>query len=69
MAACVMIHKLWPELGQKCFLLDWGSVWDPYVGEWSRGVWRRLVREGAANGLLRRNIDTAAALAKEGGQV
>ena len=68
MAACVMIHKLWPELGQKCFLLDWGSVWDPYVGEWNRVVWRRLVREGAANGLLRRNIDTAAALAKEGGR-
>lgn len=37
MAANVMIHELFGELGADNWLIDFGSLWDPYVGVKSRG--------------------------------
>ena len=35
-AAKVLIWRLWPEIGKSCWLVDLGSVWDPYCGVQSR---------------------------------
>jgi hypothetical protein len=37
MATNVMIHELFPLLGSSSWLLDFGSLWDAYVGVNSRG--------------------------------
>ena len=37
MATNVMIHELFPLLGSTSWLLDFGSLWDAYVGFDSRG--------------------------------
>ncbi|MBD3315107.1 MAG: hypothetical protein GF344_04925 [Chitinivibrionales bacterium] len=42
MAANVMIHRLYPDLGAKNWLIDFGSLWDVYVGVESRSVYRKL---------------------------
>ena len=40
--AKVLIHRLFPVLGKTCWLLDFGSVWDPYCGVFSRSYHRRM---------------------------
>ena len=40
--AKVLIHRLLPILGDTCWLLDFGSVWDPYCGVFSRSYHRYL---------------------------
>lgn len=35
-ATKVWIDRLWPVLGDRCSLIDFGSVWDPYCGHLSR---------------------------------
>jgi len=35
-AAKVMIHQLYPTIGNESFLIDFGSLWDVYVGHRSR---------------------------------
>ncbi len=42
MAANVILHDLFPEFGADNWLLDLGSIWDPYVGVQSRGWFRNL---------------------------
>jgi hypothetical protein len=37
MATNVMIHELYPVLGATSWLIDFGSLWDAYVGVDSRG--------------------------------
>jgi hypothetical protein len=37
MASNVMIHELYPFLGATSWLIDFGSLWDAYVGVDSRG--------------------------------
>ena len=44
-ATCVMIHELYPLIGDKCWLIDFGSVWDVYVGEKSRRYLKKMKQE------------------------
>jgi hypothetical protein len=53
MASCsfmanILVHSLYPEYGQDCWLLDVGSIWEPYPGVWGmrrykRGYFKRIV--------------------------
>jgi hypothetical protein len=52
MAANVMIHELFPLLGATNWLIDVGSIWDPYVGLRSRSWFQSLDLEPA----MRRNL-------------
>lgn len=38
----VLIHRLFPTLGDICWLIDFGSLWDPYCGVFSRTYHRAL---------------------------
>jgi len=38
MPANLMVHNLFPKIGQQSFLIDFGSLWDPYCGVHSRMV-------------------------------
>lgn len=38
----VLIHRLFPILGKTCWLIDFGSLWDPYCGVFSRSYHRAL---------------------------
>lgn len=40
MAANVIIHDLFPQIGEQHTMLDLGSLWDVYVGVQSRSVYR-----------------------------
>ena len=40
--AKVLIHRLFPVLGDTCWLIDFGSVWDPYCGVSSRAYHRNI---------------------------
>lgn len=40
--AKVLIHRLFPILGKTCWLIDFGSLWDPYCGVFSRTYHRHL---------------------------
>ena len=42
--AKVLIHRLFPVLGKTCWLIDFGSVWDPYCGVFSRTHHRTYLR-------------------------
>ncbi|EFK96510.1 hypothetical protein LDC_1463 [sediment metagenome] len=49
MTANVLIHDLFPVLGSDNWMIDFGSVWDVYVGAPSRGYqrgtgWDRIIR-------------------------
>ena len=37
MTANVLIHRLYPDMGATSWLIDFGSLWDVYVGVKSRG--------------------------------
>ena len=41
-AAKVLVHRLYPLIGKRSWLLDMGSVWDPYCGHRSRTYQRRM---------------------------
>lgn len=51
-AAKVLIHRLAPAIGKHSWLIDFGSLWDPYCGVKSRTYHKRLTPE-----LLRRNLE------------
>jgi len=36
----VLVHQLYPEIGDHSWLLDLGTLWDPYCGRKSRTLWR-----------------------------
>jgi len=38
--ARVLVHQLYPLLGAHSWLLDLGSLWDPYCGLASRSLWK-----------------------------
>lgn len=40
MATNVWIHQLWPEYGDRVWMIDCGAMWDIYAGVESRGVFR-----------------------------
>lgn len=50
-AAKVLIHRLHPVIGDSCWLLDLGSLWDPYCGKQSRSYHRHITRD-----VIRRNL-------------
>lgn len=50
-AAKVLIHRLAPVIGKHSWLIDFGSLWDPYCGQYSRRYHKRLTPE-----LLRKNL-------------
>lgn len=41
-ATKVLMHRLFPVLGKTCWLIDFGSLWDPYCGVFSRLYHHRL---------------------------
>jgi len=45
MSANILIDRLFPIYGKRCFMIDFGSVWDPYVGVKSRSYHHRMARE------------------------
>ena len=47
----VLIHRLQPVMGGHSWLIDFGSVWDPYCGVHSRRYHKRLTPE-----IIRRNL-------------
>ena len=50
-AAKVLIHRLFPKIGNEVFLLDFGSLWDVFAGIPSRNYQREMTAE-----TLRRNL-------------
>lgn len=53
MAANLIVHRLWPELRGRATLLDMGATLDPYVGVFSRGVFRE---PGWRENVMPRNV-------------
>jgi len=47
----VLIHRLFPLIGDTCWLIDFGSLWDIYVGRITRTYHRRLTDE-----IIRHNL-------------
>ena len=50
-AAKVLIHRLWPEMGEHSWLIDFGSLWDVYCGKRSRKYHKRMSKD-----VMRRNL-------------
>jgi hypothetical protein len=40
MATNVIVDELFPIIGDKCWMIDFGSIWDPYVGNIIRSYHR-----------------------------
>lgn len=51
-AAKVLIHRLYPEIGGSCWLLDTGSLWDVYAG-----VKSRKYHSSMTPAIIRRNLE------------
>ena len=32
MATNVIVDELYDEIGDKCWMIDFGSIWDPFIG-------------------------------------
>jgi hypothetical protein len=50
MATKVLIYELFPLIGSDCWLIDFGSLWDVYVGNKSRNVylkrdWEKIIQK------------------------
>lgn len=41
MATNVIVDELYNQIGNKCWMIDFGSIWDPYVGNMTRSYHRR----------------------------
>jgi len=50
-AAKVLIHRLQPVIGKHSWLIDFGSLWDPYCGKHSRTYHKRMTPD-----IIRRNL-------------
>ena len=35
-ATNVIIDELYPIIGHKCWMIDFGSTWDPFIGNFNR---------------------------------
>jgi hypothetical protein len=51
-AAKVLIHRLQPVIGKHSWLIDFGSLWDPYCGVRSRSYHKRITPD-----IIRRNLE------------
>lgn len=49
--AKILIHRLFPIIGGSCWLLDFGSLWDPYCGVKSRN-YHKLMDDQTLNANL-----------------
>lgn len=47
LVANLLVHRLWPTVGQGAFLIDFGSVWEPYVGRAIRRYHNDILTRGA----------------------
>ena len=50
-ATKVLIHYLQPIIGNSCWLIDFGSIWDPYCGVKSRRYHQRMTAD-----VIRKNM-------------
>jgi hypothetical protein len=41
MASNVIIDQLYDEVGDKCWMIDFGSIWEPYIGQITRSYHNR----------------------------
>ena len=41
MATNVIVDELFEEIGDKCWMIDFGSIWEPYIGKVSRSYHHR----------------------------
>ena len=44
MATNVIIDELYDEIGDKCSMIDFGSIWDPFVGRHTRSYHRQYIK-------------------------
>ncbi|MBC8147443.1 MAG: hypothetical protein H8E98_05605 [Bacteroidetes bacterium] len=44
MATNVIIDELYPIVGKDCWMIDFGSIWDPFIGITSRSYHRNYVK-------------------------
>jgi len=51
-ATKVLIHRLQPLIGAHSWLIDFGSLWDPYCGVKSRRYHQRITKD-----VIRRNLE------------
>ena len=52
--ACVaLIHKLWPHIGNRSTMIDWGSLWAPFLGRTEHGAHVNILK---IPGLMKRNV-------------
>ena len=36
MATNVIVDELYEQIGDKCWMIDFGSIWEPYIGRTTR---------------------------------
>jgi len=44
MATNVMVDELYHEIGDRCWMIDLGSIWEPYIGKVTRSYHHRYVK-------------------------
>ena len=45
MATNVIVDELFEEIGDKCWMIDFGSIWEPYIGKVSRSYHNRYINK------------------------
>ena len=45
MATNVIVDELYDKLGDKCWMIDFGSIWEPYIGKVSRSYHHRYTNK------------------------
>lgn len=45
MATNVIIDELYHEIGDKCWMIDFGSIWDPFIGKLSRSYHKEYIKK------------------------
>ena len=45
MATNVIIDELYDEIGDECSMIDFGSIWDPFVGKLTRSYHKQYVKQ------------------------
>ena len=41
MATNVIVDEMYDEIGDQCWMIDFGSIWEPFVGKITRSYHRR----------------------------
>lgn len=45
MATNAIVDELFDEIGDKCWMIDFGSIWDPFVGKHTRSYHREYLKK------------------------